>query len=136
MRAAALTRLSPALRPRGLVLWFAVLAGIAAWAAHILLVSALVQWTCNEEGSRWVIDALTLVTAAATVLAMWLCVGIVRGADEDEAGEDTGEGAAGARRARAARMRFLGIFGLLTGAFNLALILLEGSYAWFISPCA
>ena len=125
MKAGALTRLTPPLRLRGLVLWFAVLAGIAAWAAHILLVSALVQWTCNEEGTRWVIDVLTLVTAAATIVAMWLCLGIIRGAEQDEEAGAT-----------AARNRFLGVFGLLTGGFNLALILLEGSFAWFISPCA
>ena len=65
------------------------------------------------------------MTAAATLLAMWLCLGIMRAAGEDE---ESGT--------PAARTRFLGVFGLMTGAINLVLILLEGSYAWFISPCA
>ena len=125
MNVKALSRLSPAIRPGGLMLWVAVVTGIAAWAAHLLLLSALVRWTCNDDGSRWVLDALTVATAAATLAAMWLCAGIIRGADADEADGTP-----------AARTRFLGVFGLMTGAINLALILLEGSYAWFISPCA
>ena len=120
-----LSKLSPAIRPGGLLLWVAALTGIAAWAAHLLLLSALVQFTCNEEGTRWWLDVLTLVTALATLAAMWLCVGIIRGADDDEAAGTP-----------AGRTRFLGVFGLMTGAINLALILLEGSYAWFVSPCA
>ena len=125
MKAKALTRLSPAIRPGGLTLWYAVLAGIGAWMGHLLLLSALAKWTCNEDGSRWILDVLTLVTAGATVLAMWLCAGIIRGADEDEAAGTP-----------AGRTKFLGVFGMMTGGINLALILLEGSYAWFISPCA
>ncbi len=125
MRVKALSRLSPAIRPGGLMLWVAIVAGVAAWAAHLLLLASLVRWTCNESGSRWVLDVLTLVTALATLVAMWLCLGIIRVAqDDEEAGTP------------AARTRFLGVFGLMTGAINLILIVLEGSYAWFISPCA
>lgn len=125
MNVKVLNRLSPAIRPGGFMLWFAVLTGIAAWAAHLLLLAALARWTCNEGGSRWVLDALTLLTALATIVAMWLCVGIIRGAKDDEAAATP-----------AGRTHFLGVFGLMTGSINLALILLEGSYAWFISPCA
>jgi len=107
------------------MLWAAVLTGIAAWAAHLLLISALVRWTCNDQGTRWVLDVLTIVTALVTLVAMWLCLGIIRGAQDDEAGGTP-----------AARTRFLGVFGLMIGAVNLALILAEGSFAWFISPCA
>lgn len=125
MKLKALSGLSPALRPGGFMLWTAVLTGIAAWAAHLLLISALVRWTCNEEGTRWVLDVLTVVTALVTLVAIWLCLGIIRGAKDDEAGGTP-----------AARTRFLGVFGLMIGAVNLALILAEGSFAWFISPCA
>ncbi len=125
MNVKLLSRLSPAIRPGGFMLWVAILTGIAAWAAHLLLLAALARWTCNEEGTRWILDVLTVVTALATIFAMWLCAGIIRGAQDDEAAATP-----------AARTRFLGVFGLMTGAINLALILLEGSYAWFISPCA
>ena len=110
---------------KGIKLWFAVLGGIAAWTVHLLMVAALTRFTCNEEGTRWVLDVLTLVTALVTVVAMWLCVGIIRGSKDDEAADTV-----------AGNTRFLGVFGLMTGAINLALILLEGSYAWFLSPCA
>lgn len=125
MKAGRITRLSPAVRPGGLTLWVAVLTGIGAWTVHLLLLASLARFTCNEEGTRWVLDALTFVTAAATVAAMWLCLGIIRGADDDEAAGTP-----------AGRTKFLGVFGLMTGAVNLALILLEGAFAWFINPCA
>lgn len=117
---------APKVRPGGLRLWFGVIGGIAAWAAHLLALSALVQYTCNEPGTRWVLDAITVATALIALLAIWICVGILRGtSDDDEAFPSLG-----------GRTRFLGLFGLITGVVNLALILLEGSYAWFISPCA
>lgn len=125
MSTKALSRLSPAIRPRGRVLWFAVLAGIAAWMVHLIALASLAQWTCNDDGKRWVLDALTVATAAVTVFAIWLCLGILRGAQDDEAGGTP-----------AARNHWLAVFGLMMGAINLALILLEGSFAWFISPCA
>lgn len=125
MNVKALTRLTPAVHPGGVLLWGTIALGIAAWAAHLLLVSALARWTCNEEGSRWVLDALTAATGLAALAAVWLSLGIIRGADDDEAGGTP-----------AARSRFLGVFALMTNVINLVLILAEGSFAWFISPCA
>ncbi len=110
---------------KGIKLWFAVLGGIAAWTVHLLVLSAITRFTCNQEGTRWVMDLITLVTALVTVVAMWLCVGLVRASKDDEAA-DTLTG----------NTRFLGVFGLMVGGVNLALILLEGSYALFLSPCA
>ena len=110
---------------KGIKLWFAVLGGIAAWTVHLLMVAALTRFTCNEAGTRWVMDVLTLVTALVTLVAMWLCLGMIRGSeDEESAGSLLGN------------TRFLAVFGLMIGGINLALILLEGSYAWFLSPCA
>ena len=59
MNVKALSRLSPAIRPGGLMLWVAVVTGVAAWAAHLLLVASLVRCTCNDAGSRWLLDVLT-----------------------------------------------------------------------------
>ena len=116
---------APKIRPGGLRLWFAVLGGLAAWIIHLLSLMALVQFTCNRPGTRWVLDAITAGTVLMCLAAIGLCVGIIRGADDDEAAPSAG-----------GRTQFLGVFGLLTGVINLALILLEGSFAWFISPCA
>jgi hypothetical protein len=110
---------------KGIRLWFAVLGGIAAWTVHLMLLSALTKFTCNDQGTRWVLDVLTLGTALVTVAAMWLCVGIIRGSQDDEAAGTL-----------LGNTQFLGVFGLMIGAINLALILLEGSYAWFLSPCS
>ncbi len=117
---------APKVRPGGLRLWFGVIGGIAAWAAHLLALAALVRFTCNQSGTRWVLDAITVATVLVTLVAIWICVGIVRGSGDDDEAAPTVAG----------RTRFLGLFGLITGVINLALILLEGSYAWFISPCA
>jgi chromate transport protein ChrA len=117
---------APKVRPGGLRLWFGVIGGIAAWAAHLLALTALVQFTCNRPGTRWVLDAITVVTAVITLLAILVCVGILRSTSDDDEDDPS----------LAGRTRFLGLFGLITGVVNLALILLEGSYAWFISPCA
>jgi hypothetical protein len=118
-------RLSRPIHPSGRTLWFAVLAGIGAWMVHLVALAGLARWTCNDDGSRWVLDVLTVAMAAVTAFAIWLCAGIVRGAHDDDAGGTP-----------AARTRWLGVFGIMLGAINLALIVVEGSYAWFISPCA
>jgi hypothetical protein len=110
----------------GLKVWYAVVGGIGAWTVHMLFLSSFVQYTCNEGHVGWVHHVVTAVTAAATVLSMVLAWSLVReGADADEAAPSY-EG----------RTRFLGMAGLLIGAINLALILLEGSYVFFLKPCA
>ena len=68
--------------------------------------------------------AVTGVTAVATVAAMALAYGLFRaGGDDDAAGSAAG------------RLRFFGMLGLLLGAVNLALILLEGSYVELLPRC-
>ena len=113
-------------RAVGIVAWFAVLCGIVAWMIHIILVASFVEFICNTSDAwLWVLHAATVVTAGATVLAMWLCLRLMRLAG---AGEEAGD--------LAGSTYFLGLFGLITGALSLALILLEGSYVLFIDPCA
>ena len=108
-----------------ILLWSAALVGIAAWMVHITLASGIVEFACNEKGTLWTVHLATLVTAAVTAVGIWICLGVMRTAEDDE-----GSGSL------AGNHSFVGVFGVITGAFSLALILLEGSYALFLSPCA
>jgi|GEM_PF-2373738 len=110
---------------RGVEVWYAVFGGIGAWTVHLLALVALVRFTCNAHDYLWVMHVLTVVTAAATVLAIGLSWRLVRaGRPADESGSDP-----------AGRLHFLGQVGLLVGAVNLALILLEGLYVLLIPAC-
>ena len=108
-----------------LATWFAVLGGIVAWMVHLTYSASVVELTCEHPGLIWTIHGMTAVTALVTLVAMALSALLLReGSDVESAGT------------RAGQLRFLGIMGLLVGAINLALILLEGSYAIFLRPCA
>jgi len=107
------------------LLWTAALGGIVLWMIHITAVSGLAAFACNSEGSLWTLHLATLVTGALTAAGMWICFGVMRTSGEDESSGSL-----------AGNHNFAGVFGLITGAFSLALILLEGSYALFLSPCA
>ncbi len=106
--------------------WYGVLVGIVAWMIHITLVASIVEFTCTAgDAWLWASHLATVVTAAATAYGMFLCVRMIKGAGADEAAGNL-----------AGSTNFLGVFGLITGALSLALILLEGSYIFFIDPCA
>ena len=106
--------------------WYGVLAGIVLWMIHITFVSSIVEFTCTEgDDWLWASHLVTVVTGAATVYAMFICRRMVKGAGADETDGDL-----------AGSTHFLGLFGLITGALSLALIVLEGSYVLFIDPCA
>lgn len=106
-------------------LWVAVTAGIWLWAFHILFLSSFAEAACARPPLVWVFHAATLVTAAATAGAGWVCLALARRHPDDEAAGTVG-----------GRTRFLGLFGLLTNAVSAALIVLEGLYVPFIDPCA
>ncbi len=110
---------------RGLLLWSAALVGIAAWMVHITAASALVAYTCNNEGTLWMVHLATVVTAAITAAGTWLCLAVMRSSGDDESSGTL-----------AGNHTFAGLFGVITGAFSLALILFEGSYVFFLNPCA
>ncbi len=111
-------------RESGFLLWFAALAGIGAWMVHITLVSSITEFTCTEPGSEWLVHGGTVLTAAVTAIAIVMCLGAMRAAsDPDDA--DTLSG----------NIRFVAIFGVLTGVISLLLILLEGSYVFFLDAC-
>jgi hypothetical protein len=109
----------------GFRLWFAALVGIGAWMVHLTLVSSMIEFTCTETSAEWLLHAGTLLTGGITAVGVWMCLTAMRAA-EDEDGAATLSG----------NIRFLGIFGVLTGVISLALILLEGSYIFFLDPCA
>jgi chromate transport protein ChrA len=112
--------------PRGgFRLWFAVFGSIAAWLAHLIFESSFTRYTCNAHGSSWAQHAATGVTAAVTVLALAWSYQLLRASDgaHEEGGSSWD------------RTRFLALFGLITGAVNLLLILFEGSYAIAINSC-
>jgi len=112
-------RRSPAL------LWTSALGGIGLWMIHITAVSGLAKYACNSHGALWTLHLATLVTGLLTAAGMFICFGVMRATDDDESAGSL-----------AGNHNFVGIFGLITGAFSLALILLEGSYVLFLSPCA
>ncbi len=109
----------------GLLVWGAALAGIGLWMVHIVALSSLVEVACGRPWLTWVVHGITLGTGGATALATWWCWELARTGDPDEL--------AGSR---AGRQRFVGLFGFLTGATSLLLILWEGSYVLFLDACA
>jgi hypothetical protein len=119
-------RSTPRRAPQGgFRLWFAVLGGIGAWLAHLIFESSFTRHTCNAHGSSWAQHAATGVTAALTLLAIAWSYQLFRATGG--AAEDGGSAWD--------RTRFLALFGLITGAVNLLLILFEGSYALAINSC-
>ena len=105
--------------------WYALVAPILLWAVHIVGEAALIPLACEHGSLHWLLHGLTAATAVATAGAMAVSWTFVRtGRDDEAAGTVIG------------RTRFLGMLGLVIGAANLALILLEGSYVLFIKPCA
>ncbi|CAN5165085.1 hypothetical protein BH18ACT4_BH18ACT4_00600 [soil metagenome] len=109
----------------GLLVWTAVLIGIGAWMTHVAAQSSLAQFVCTRHEYEWVLHAITVATVLPVLAGMAFCYRLVRSSpDGEEVGSALG------------RNHFLGLFGLLVGAINVALILLEGTYAVFIDPCA
>ena len=118
-------RLVAALAEGGFLLWATVTVGIGAWMFHLLFLSAFARLACTHPGVVWVLHGATLATAAPTVAGVWASLLLVRHCrDPEDAGTVAG------------RTRFLGVVGLLVNVISLALIVLEGVYVPFLSPCA
>jgi hypothetical protein len=118
-------RLVAALAEGGFLLGATVTVGIWAWMLHLLFLSSFARLACLHPGVVWVLHAATLATAAPTVAGVWASLLLIRHCgDPEDAGTVAG------------RTRFLGIVGLLVNAISLALIVLEGVYIPFLSPCA
>lgn len=108
----------------GVATLFAVTGGIGAWILHVTYAASVVELLCDYPRWTWTLHAATVLTAAITVVAMVMSAALAR-ASRDPENADTPAG----------QLRFLGVLGLMIGAINLALILLEGSYAFFLDPC-
>jgi hypothetical protein len=105
---------------RGFLVWFALTAGIVAWIVHLSALAAIVEFV-HDNGYFWLFYAGNGLAVAVTLLALWLSWLVARaGSDDEESGTEAG------------RIRFLGLFGLLVNAINLLLIVVEGSYIYFL----
>jgi len=110
--------------------WVAVLGGIVWWMMHLTAEAALVPAACHDSHVKWAMHAVTVVTAVATLLGIAACLRMVQlartraRADSEESATVPG------------RTLFLGLFGLITGAASLALILMEGAYVAVLNPCS
>jgi hypothetical protein len=112
----------------GLV-WIAVLGGIPAWLFHLVFEAAMVGYTCTHPGWKWTLHAATVVTVVATLAGVVVCADLLRAGGRASRWSEDDDGSA------AGRTRFLGALGLIVGATNVALILLEGSYVIFVNRC-
>ncbi|MDQ6748400.1 MAG: hypothetical protein M3010_09905 [Candidatus Dormibacteraeota bacterium] len=107
---------------RGIEVWYAVFGGLGAWIVHLVFLLAAEHWTYTHHLWSWTLHAVTVVTVLATVAALLLCWRLLAAA----------RGADASGRDDAGQLLFLAQLGLLVGAINLALILLEGSYVLFL----
>jgi hypothetical protein len=106
---------------RGVLVWFALTAGIVVWIVHLAGFASLVEFV-HDNGYSWVFTVGNIIAVAITLLALWLSWRIYEaGTDDEELGTPGG------------RMRFLGALGIVVNGINLLLIALEGSYVYFIS---
>jgi hypothetical protein len=105
---------------RGALVWFALLAGIFAWMTHLVGFAIIVAFV-DKHGYFWLFYLGNAVTIAITLFAGWLCYLMVKAGNDDESAGTPG-----------GRIRFLGYLGLLLNGANLLLILLEGTYIFFI----
>ena len=110
----------------GFWLWYASLAGIVLWLAHLIALAALVEFSCSHPAAEWVMHGLTVALAAATGVAGWMSLALVRGRPDrrSDAGDLDG------------RLRFMGLFGLLTEITSFVLIVWEGAYVPFVDACS
>lgn len=102
-------------QPRPALLVLLVFGGTIAWAIRFGLGYLLVPTAC--EVGDWVLHLVTLVTAAAAVLALVRSLGW-------------------ARRVTNPAVRFSLWFGVALDVFFLGAILLEGSGVLFVDACA
>jgi hypothetical protein len=106
------------------VAWATIVVPILAWTVHMVGCAALIEYTCEHPGARWVLHGLTISLALVTIV----CIAIAW----RSAHLPNGEEAVSTR----ANLRFLAHMALIVGIANLMLIGAEGLYVLFFSSCA
>jgi len=96
--------------------WFPVFGSIPAWAVHLLALSALTRYSCNVPSTRWTLHAITAVTLLMAGAATAMAGRMVRAGGDETSPEGPG------------RLAFLGRLGLIIGATDVLLIVLEEVY--------
>jgi hypothetical protein len=109
----------------GLRVWVPLIAPIGLWAFHEVAVSSLSNLACTHPRYKWLQHALTVAAALGVLACMAMAVRLIR----ESAGANEEDGTP------AGKLKFVGLFALLIGAVNLALILIEGSYVVVIHAC-
>lgn len=101
------------------VLW----SGPHWWATHLGLTYLVVPQTC-DLGLAWTLHLLTAVTALGCLSGWWVSRGVIRCAN-------------GFREVDpyARRDAYLGWIGVFLCLLFLAVVLMEGTPAFFLSPC-
>jgi|1185.fasta_scaffold808564_2 hypothetical protein len=114
--------------------WGAIVVSTVAWAAHLLFSAAWVEAGGRSRsaasgacayGATWPLHLATVVTAAACLVALGAALVVLRHRDDAESGSGTLEG----------QLRFLGLVGVAAALVNLLLIVVEGSYVFFLRSC-
>lgn len=107
-------------------LWFGALGGMAAWAAAVLVAYPTVAAVCGAGASsvwihlvRW---SALVVALAATAVAYRTWRTAQRAGDDVPAG-------------LAARVRFMGLAGVLLSGAGAFLLIIEDIATWVIDPC-
>lgn len=98
------------------VIWYALLGGLAAWIIHLLAFVSLARESATHAGTRWAMHGITAGTLVMTIVAMALSARLARPPGDTAGRDDRG------------RDRFIGHMGLLIGGINFALICLEELY--------
>jgi len=104
----------------GLRLAYALFGGTFAWLTHLIALSALNGWVC-ATGRLWPMHAVTVVTLAGALHALWVSAAIARGS---------------ARPADVRAARFLGFAATAINVFGVVMIAAEWLPVVFVPACA
>jgi hypothetical protein len=114
--------------------WGAVVGSTGAWVTHLVFSAA---WSVEGGRSRaaasaacghgptWPLHLATALTAAVCLVALGAALLVLRHRADTPSGSGSLDG----------QLRFLGLLGVTAAVINLVLIVLEGSYVFFLRSC-